>query len=74
MGVLGAEVLGEDDGEGWYVAALIVFSGERLSRLTGDAVSDDEGTGWMAAGSTLPEATATTAADGPPPTPPARLG
>lgn len=71
MGVLGADVLGEDDGEDWYVAALIVFSGERLSRLTGDAVSDDAGTGWMAAGKALPEATATTAAA---PLPPARFG
>lgn len=65
MGVLGAEVLGEDDGE----AALIVFSGERLSLLTGDAVSDVEGTaGWMAAGKALPDATATTAE------PPAKFG
>lgn len=65
MGVLGAEVLGEDDGE----AALIVFSGDRLSLLTGDAVSDVDGTaGWMAAGNALPEATATAAA------PPAKFG
>lgn len=71
MGVLGAEVLGEDDGEDW----LIVFSGERLSLLTGDAVSDVEGTAWIAAGNALPEATATTAAAAPPPPPPpARLG
>lgn len=65
MGVLGAEVLGEDEGE----AALIVFNGERLSLLTGDAVSDVEGTaGWMAAGNALPDPTATTAE------PPAKFG
>lgn len=53
--MLGAEVLGDDDGDGWKV--LPGFKGERLSRLTGDAVRDVEGTGWIAEGIGLAAAT-----------------
>lgn len=37
---------------------MIVFIGDRLSRLTGEAVSDVEGTGWMLAGATAAAAPA----------------